>query len=70
MKTLQGSVTKLKIYPGFNKALLDTFKIKVNVMADQLKLCCVVLDELAIKENVSYNPEHDEVEYVGDVGKI
>ena len=42
VKTLQGSVTKLKIYPGFNKALLDTFKIKVNVMADQLKLCCVI----------------------------
>ena len=60
MKTLHKSATKLKIYPGFNKALLDTFKIKVNVMADQLKLCCVVFDELAIKENVSYNPEHDE----------
>jgi len=29
-------------------------------MADQLKLCCVIFDELAIKENVSYNPE-DEV---------
>jgi len=52
---------KFQIYPGFNKALLDTFKLKVNVMADQLKLCCVVLDELAIKENVSCSPEHDEV---------
>ena len=60
MKTLQRSVTKLKIYPGFNKALLDTFKIKVTVMADQLKLCCVIFDELAIK---------DEVEEFGDVGK-
>ena len=61
---------KFQIYPGFNKALLDTFKLKVNVMADQLKLCCVVLDELAIKENVSYNPEHDEVEDFGDSGKF
>ena len=42
---------KLKIYPGFYKALLDTFKI--NVMADQLRLGCVVFDDLAIKENVS-----------------
>jgi len=50
--------------------LLDTFKIKVNPMADQLKLCCVVFDELAIKENVSYNPEHDKVEDFGDVGKF
>ena len=33
--------------------LLDSFKLKVNVMADQLKLCCVVFHELAIKENVS-----------------
>jgi len=37
-------------------------------MANQLKLCCVVLDELAIKENVSYNPEPDEVEKSGDTG--
>ena len=37
-------------------------------MTDQLKVCCVVLDELAIKENVSYNPEHDEVEDFGDAG--
>ena len=51
-----------------HKALLDTFK--VNVMADQLKLCCVVLDELEIKENVSSNPEHDEVEDFGDAGKL
>ena len=39
-------------------------------MADQLKLCCVVFDELAIKENVSYNTEHDEVDDFGDVGKF
>jgi len=44
---------KLQIYPDFNKALLDTFKLKVNIVADQLKLCCIVLDELARKENVS-----------------
>ena len=55
-------VTKLNIYPGFNKALLDTFKIKVNVMSDQTKYCCVVFEELVIKENVSFSPEHDEVE--------
>ena len=54
------STSTFQIFPGFNKALLDTFKIKVTVMADQLKLCCVIFDELAIKENVSYNPE-DEV---------
>jgi len=58
VKTLHRNVT---IYPGFNKALLDTFKLNVNVMPDQLKLCCVVFDELAINENVSYNPEHDRV---------
>jgi len=61
-KILHRSVTKLKIYLGFNKILLDTSKIKVSVMADQLKICCVDFDELAIKENVSFNPEHDVVE--------
>jgi len=59
---------KLKIYPGFNKALLDTFKI--NVIADQSKLYCVVFDELSVKEHVSYNPQHDEVEDFGDVERF
>jgi len=39
-------------------------------MADQLKLSRVVFDELAIKENVSYIPEYDEVEDFGDSGKF
>jgi len=70
VKILHRSVTKLKIYPGFNKALLDTIKIKANVMADQMKFWCIVFNELAIKENISYNPEHDEVEDFGDVGNV
>ena len=70
MKILHRSVTKLQIFSGFSKALLDTFKLKVSVMADQLKLCCVLLDELAIKENGSNNPEYDEVEDFGDAGKL
>ena len=49
---------KLQIYPGFNKALLDLL----------LKLCNAVFDELPRKENVLYNPEHDEVEDFEDVG--
>jgi len=39
-------------------------------MAGQLKLCRVVFDELAIKENVPYNPERDEAEKFGDAGKF
>jgi len=54
----------------FNKPLLDIFKIKVNVMADQSKLCYVVFDELAIKDNVTNNPGHDEVEDCGDIRKF
>jgi len=70
---LHRDVTKLKMYPRFNKALLDIVKIKVNLMADQSKLCCAIFDELAIKEtNMSYNLEHDEVKGLNDfrdVGK-
>ena len=65
VKTLH--VTKLKIYQGFNKALWDNSKLQVNVMTDQLKVCRVVFDKLGIKENVSYNSEHDEVGDFGDV---
>jgi len=37
-------------------------------MADQSKLYSVGFDELAIKENVSYSSDPDEVGIFGDVG--
>ena len=36
--------------------------IKLCWRLSKLKLCCILFDELAIKENVSYNLEHDDVE--------
>ncbi len=34
IKTLRTSIKKLKIYPGFNRALLDAFKLKVAAMTE------------------------------------
>jgi hypothetical protein len=36
--------------------------IKLCRRLSKLKLCCILFDELAITENVSYNLEHDDVE--------
>lgn len=70
VKTLRRSVKKLKIYPGFNRNLLNTFKVKVNSMSPESKLCCIVFDEMSLKEGVSYNSERDEVEGLEDFGYI
>jgi len=58
-----------QIRPSFTETSLDTFKITVIVMADLSNLCCVVFYELSITENMSYNPQHDEVECSENVGK-
>jgi len=59
-----------QLMKGPAKHVLDTFKIKVNIMADQSKLCDIIFDELAIKENVTYNPEHDEVKDFGGIDNL
>ena len=67
-QTLSRSMQKLKIFPGFNEAILEAFKLKVQTMSEKDKLCAILFDEMSIKENVSYNFEKDEVEGLEDYG--
>ena len=50
---------QIAIYPGFNDRRLQ---VKVSSLPSNSDLCAVVFDEMAIKEQVTYNPKRDEVE--------
>ena len=68
ISTLRRIMRKIKIYPGFNKTILKALETKVSSMPANSELCCVIVDEMALKEAVEYNQEKDYVEGLEDFG--
>ena len=60
----------MQIYPGFNPHTLEALKKKVGGMMEEQRLCAITLDEMAIKEGVTYNPQLDHVEGYEDFGSL
>ncbi|GFO36618.1 THAP domain-containing protein 9 [Plakobranchus ocellatus] len=66
----------VNIHPGFNANIMDLFKIKVITIADQEKLCAILVNEMATKKYLNYNPTYDVVEgcedfrYLGKTGQF
>ena len=52
----------MKVSPGFNENILTSLKEKLAVMPEGSHICALLFDEMAIKEQVQYNIERDEVE--------
>ncbi|ELU15399.1 hypothetical protein CAPTEDRAFT_203340 [Capitella teleta] len=67
-KTLMRRVERLDIYPGFCENFLNLFKIRVDQMPVESKLCSIVFDEVALKCGVTYDAVRDEVEGFEDFG--
>ena len=68
VSTLRRAMQNVKIYPGFNKNILQALEKKVSAMPKSGKACAIVFDEMAIKEGLSYNFEEDNIEGVEDFG--
>jgi hypothetical protein len=48
--------------------MLSAYKIKVQSMSAQDKLCDVIFDAMSVKESVHYNVEKYDIEEYEDVG--
>jgi len=70
ISTLRRAVSKVRVYPGFNKKILEALKSKVEGMPAGSELCALVFDEMTIKETVVYNAERDEIEGLEDYGML
>ena len=68
VSTLQRVLRNVQVYPGFNNNILKALKQKVSSMPPNAELCCVVFDEMTIRETVTYNMERDFVEGLEDFG--
>ena len=66
--TLRREMRKVRVYPGFSENILTSLKEKLAVMPEGSHICALLFDEMAIKEQVQYNIERDEVEGFEDFG--
>ncbi len=62
LNTLRKAMQGIKVYPGFNHAILEALRLKVAPLPTASKLVAVILDEMAIKEGLSYDKGRDMVE--------
>ncbi|GFS12820.1 THAP domain-containing protein 9 [Elysia marginata] len=54
-RTLATAMKNINIRPGLCRNMLNLFKVKVNSIAPQEKLCAIVVDEIALKRYLSYD---------------
>lgn len=56
------------LQPGFNISLLTNLKNQILKMTDDEKLCSILMDEIKIKKELTYNQVTDEVDGFIDFG--
>ena len=69
---LKSYLKKVDIKPGFHQNIFDALTYKAEHMSAELKFCAILFDEMAIKEQVSYDIRNDNVcglEYFGTGGR-
>ena len=59
---LQKTMRKINILPGFHSSIFEGLRVKCHSMSNLDRLCSLVFDEMAIKQNLVYNARSDLVE--------
>ncbi len=62
VSTLQRSLASINMNAGFNPVILETMGKQVENMSVMDRLCLIMFDEMATKENLIYNKSLDEIE--------
>lgn len=60
-RTLQRSIESLQIPPGFHDCIFEMIKKRIVNFTSLNKLCVICIDEVALKANLYYNINRDEV---------
>ena len=58
---------KINILPGFHFSIFEGLRVKCISMSNLDRLCSLVFDEMAIKQNLVYNARSDLVEGLDNV---
>ena len=62
LSTLRQIVARVDIMPGFSKNILHALELKTKALTLNDQLVSLVVDEMSIKEGVSYDKHHDAIE--------
>ena len=62
VNTLKAAMHKIQIYPGFNEQILEALKMKTSSLSQSSKMVVIAMDEMSIKEGLSYDKGRDVVE--------
>ena len=62
VKTLRVAMRRVSVYPGFNQHILDALQKKLATTPEHSKVVAVVIDEMAVKEGLTYDKARDVIE--------
>ena len=62
IRTLRKVMNNIDIYPSFNAAILNALRLKLQSSPSAAKLVCIAMDEMSIKEGLSYDGKRALVE--------
>ena len=60
----------INIIPGFNDAIFDALKVKINAVDGKQKCFVLVFDEMSLKLSIVYNNVPDKIEGFEDLGDV
>lgn len=62
VKTLKLAMNNIQVKPGFNDVILEAMQKKMANQPESMKLVSLAIDEMAIKEGISYDKRDDIIE--------
>ena len=63
-RILKKAMQAIQVYPGINTNILEALRIKTSKMSAQDKLVAIMIDEISIRECLSYDQSRDVIEGV------
>jgi hypothetical protein len=67
-RTLQSLLNTVRFRTGINPHVFDALRLSVQKMSEKDRYCCLLFDEMSIRENVRFNQKFDCIEGFEDPG--
>lgn len=67
VKTLYRDLKEISVQSGFNEQILEALGCKASSVPEVHTLCAILVDEMSIKESVSYNARADDGKILEDL---
>ena len=68
-RSLQSLLNTVQFGTGINAHVFSVFKVNVQRMSDKDRMCCLMFDEVSIREHLYFNQKIDCIEGFVDLGR-